>query len=314
LVAVVASAGLVAFLVQMAGAKAVWAQARAVDWAWIGFAGGLSLLLPLLRGLRFVSAMPRVGVPLMTAVVGVQNFMARIMPFRSGELALPYLLNRHGAETSERSLVVLIWLRLMDAWLLAGVFAIGLVLVVNEADPALFWYAVGLFGLFSVALFWYGAGLRVFFGAIAWALAKTGLQRLEGVRAYAEKSALAADAVSALNVGRRGAAVFWTMAVWALQFVIFAAVLWAYAIDVGPLDVVVGVSLAQLAAALPLPSVGSVGTHEVGWVLGFGFVGVDRGAAVVSGVAAQLFTLVFAGIVALAAAGYLRRVRVGGSA
>ena len=108
MVAVVASAGLVGFLVHLAGADAFWAQAGAVDWVWVGLAGGLSLLLPLLRGLRFVSAMPRVALPLMTAVVGVQNFMARVMPFRSGELALPYLLQRHGAETSERSLVVLI--------------------------------------------------------------------------------------------------------------------------------------------------------------------------------------------------------------
>lgn len=309
LLAVIASAGLVALLVQLAGAAAFWAQAAAIQWTWIVVAGGLSLLLPVLRALRFVSAMPRVPMVLMTAVVGVQNFMARIMPFRAGELALPYLLAKHSAETSERSLVLLIWLRLMDAWFLAGVFAIGLVLHVSDANQALFWYAIGAFGVFSVALFWLGRGLRWLFRCLAVCAGVVGLDRVERVERFLADSMNAADAVDDLGLGQRGAAVVWTMAVWALQFVIFATILFAYTVEVTPLDVVVGVSLAQLAAALPLPSVGSVGTHEVGWVVGFGFVGVERTAAVVTGVAAQLFTLVFAGVVASIAWLYLRRDR-----
>ena len=309
LVAVIASAGLLALLVQLAGAAAFWDQAGAIEWTWIAIAGALSLLLPILRGLRFVSAMPRVSLALMTAVVGVQNFMARIMPFRAGELALPYLLAKRSAETSGRSLVMLIWLRLMDAWFLAGVFAIGLVLHVSDADQTLFWYAVGAFGALSMALFWLRKGLRGLFRILAFGAALIGLDRVGRVERFLAHSMDAADAVDELGVGQRGAAVVWTMAVWALQFAIFTTILKAYAVEVSPLDVVVGVSLAQLAAALPLPSVGSVGTHEVGWVVGFGFVGVERTAAVVTGVAAQLFTLVFAGLVAAIAYVYLRRDR-----
>jgi len=305
-VAVVASIGLVVLLVQLAGVEAFWAQAKTVEWVWVGWAAALSALLPVLRGLRFVSTMPRVEVPLMVAVVGVQNFMARIMPFRTGELALPYLLEQRGAETTERALVLLIWLRLMDAWLLAGLFVIGLVLHVNGGDVALFWTALGGFVVFSCALFWMGAGVRLFFGGLAWAIGKTGLEHLDRMRALAERIVDAAGAVGALSMARRGVAVCWTAAVWIVQFAIFALVLWAFSIEVTALDVVVGVSLAQLAAALPLPSVGSVGTHEVGWVIGFGFVGVDRASAVVSGVAAQGFTLVFAAVVALVCAVYLR--------
>lgn len=314
MVAVVASVGLVTLLIQLAGARAVWDRMATMDWRWVGLAGGLSLLLPVLRGARFVATMPTVRLSLMTAVVGVQNFMARIMPFRTGELALPYLLGRHGAETSARAFVLLVWLRLMDAWLLAGLLAIGVVLHVGDGDGSLFWYALAAFAGFSVALFWLGAGLRLFFGGAVWALSRRGVQRLSAFRSLAEKVAEAADSVGALSVARRGAAVSWTLAVWGLQFVIFAAILRAYGADVSPLDVVVGVSLAQLAAALPLPSVGSVGTHEVGWVIGFGFVGLDRSLAVVSGVAAQVFTLVFAGCVALLSVGYLRRLRPLGEA
>lgn len=50
----------------------------------------------------------------------LHNFSVNIIPFRGGELMLPYLLQRAGVPTA-RAVATLIWLRVQDALVLAGV-------------------------------------------------------------------------------------------------------------------------------------------------------------------------------------------------
>jgi len=127
----------------------------------------------------------------------------------------------------------------------------------------------------------------------------TRLARLAFVRKAWASLDDAADEMARLGWRRMTAAFVWSLLVWAIQLVIFGAILHGFGLAPTPLEVVLGVALAQLAAALPVASVGSVGTHEAGWVLGFTPVGLSRTDAVVTGVAAQVLTLLFAALVAI---------------
>ena len=73
------------------------------------------LAVLLARGLRFRVLTTRAGLVTVTAAIGVHNFLVRIIPFRLGELSLPYLLARQ--EPLTRTLLSLVLVRLLELWM-----------------------------------------------------------------------------------------------------------------------------------------------------------------------------------------------------
>lgn len=102
-----------------------------------------------------------------------------------------------------------------------------------------------------------------------------------------------------------------TLLTHAAQFVALGSILLALNIPVGALQVLAGASIAQIAGALPVATVGSVGTFEGGWTAGFVLAGVSLDAAALSGIAAQVLTLLYSMLLATFA--YLLRLRAIGA-
>jgi len=75
----------------------------------------------------------------------------------------------------------------------------------------------------------------------------------------------------------------------------------AFDLDLSVSQIIVGASLGQVAGSLPLPSVGSIGTHETGWTTGFVWVGVPLSDAALTGIGTQVVTLAFAALFGLPA-------------
>lgn len=305
LVAVLVSAGLLAALLSRIDVADATRRFSEADPRWIGASAILSLAVLLLRGLRFAALAPKAGPSLTIPSVAIQVFLNRVTPFRLGEVSLPLLLRRHAGEDAASALVGVFFVRLLDLALV--VFAVAASLALRAADSGsspLPWIVATLALTLVLGTF------RRWLGTIA-RLLHLLMRRLSGGRSNLPER-LARRLVEATADGRRldtgGYAVvaITSIGIFAAQTALFGCILAAFGIGLPVASVVRGAAIAQAGAAAPF-AIGSFGTQEASWVAGFTWVGVSLDRAIVTGLAAQLFTLAFAAAYALPAWLWLQR-------
>ncbi|MCA9539709.1 MAG: flippase-like domain-containing protein [Myxococcales bacterium] len=311
-IALLVSGGLLALVFSQMDTDAALARLREADWRLIGLSFVLSFAVLIVRGLRFRFLTSQSPFSSVIAAIAGQNFLNRVAPFRLGELSLPYLLHRTTGEPPATSLIMLVLVRLIELWALF-VTAIGAVLGWfggAEAERVVLLAAIAAALGLTLLTFrrWLGLGLR-----LADALARrTGLAERGAVRNALDRVHEAATGDARLTLRQHAALLLGTVAIMALQFALYGCLLRSLGFALHPLQIIVGVTAAQVAGALPVLSVGSVGTHETGWAAGFVWVGLALPDAVMTGVYTQVVTLAFAVVFAgPAALWWVRRRRDG---
>ena len=197
----------------------------------------------------------------------LHNFSVNIIPFRGGELMLPYLLRRAGIPGT-RAVTTLIWLRVQDALMLASIA----MMLWPKIDLAL--RLTALIGIFvGVVLFRHSA------------------QRL---RAPASRPGLQKwfDALTdALDAPWSSWG--WSAANWLSKLAGQAVLLAALALTPSAIALL-GALGGELSAMLPVQGVGGFGTYEAG--VAFGLLGGlgDWQTLLVPAFALHMFTLLFA--------------------
>ena len=86
---VLVSGALLTIVLTQLDLNEAWARVQNARLDWMLGAFGGSCLLLLTRGVRFWILAEKANLKAVLAVVGVQNFLHRITPFRLGELSLP---------------------------------------------------------------------------------------------------------------------------------------------------------------------------------------------------------------------------------
>lgn len=197
----------------------------------------------------------------------LHNFSVNIVPFRGGELMLPFLLRRVGIPGA-RAIATLIWLRVQDALVLA------MLALLLWPEIALWLRSTAIIGLIlAIALFRFTASrLRAPQRA-------PGLQKWFDAMTDALDAPLASWAWSISN---------WTAKLFGLS--ILLAALTGSDLPVASLGALGG----ELSALLPVQGVGGFGTYEAG--VAFGLIGHlgDWTATLVPAFALHCFTLMFA--------------------
>lgn len=301
--AILVSAGLLALLLSRLELGPALARFQSADPLWLGLAAVFSLSVLLCRALRFASLTEAAALEVTTAAIAIQVFLNRVTPFRLGELSLPLLLKRHGAESFSGSLVSLVFVRILDLALVVWAVALSLAVTPERNSlPALIGASLLLAILLGTFRRWLGALIR---------LSRLVTRRLGGRLARIdhamEKLAEASSEARRLN-GRAYAMVTLTsLGIFVGQSALFGSILMAYGIQLPLLHLARGAAVALAGAAVPVAAVGTIGTQEASWVAGFVWVGVPLEEAIVTGIAAQLITLFFSAILALPAWLYLSR-------
>ncbi|MCA9561534.1 MAG: flippase-like domain-containing protein [Myxococcales bacterium] len=307
--ALVVSGLLLWLVLSFVDAEVAWARVRAADPGWLLASLAVSFVVLWARGLRFAALTERAGPGVVTATVAAQNFLLRIMPLRVGELSLPYLLHRVAGEPPAHSLVSLVLVRVVDLWLLLVTGAVAVLMWFGEGDLRRNLALVGGVVVMTALLVgfrrWVALGLRF----AAWGARVTGLERVALVQKVLDKLIAAVGESRRLRRAQVVALGGWSVVVAALQYVLFYCLLRVFGVVVHGTQVVVGAAAAQVAGALPVATVGSIGTHESGWVAGFVWVGMDVTDAALTGVGSQVITLAFAALFAGPAWWALRRAR-----
>ncbi len=242
-------------------------------------------------------------------VVATHTLLARLAPMKLGELGLPYLLAREGVSVSDAA-IFLLWARVIELWLLL-VGALAALAVSGGWGGG----AGGLLEALNPSAALYGALIALPLTLLALTpLIPTLLRR--AARALSDLTARAgtppraraltltlthallhtgeAAPLTLGRVARLTALSALILSAQALMFGCFARACSPHALT--PSALWVGAAGAHLGGVVPLPTLGSVGGHEAGWVAGFTAVGLPLPAAVLSAVLSQWVTLAFAAL------------------
>ncbi len=297
LLALVVSGGLLVAVLWGVDLSAAWARVAAADPGWLLASLAVSFAVLVARSLRFSVLTTRATVGQVTGAVALQNFLVRVTPFRLGELSLPYLLHRTAGEPPGTALVSLLLVRLLELWLLLATAIVSAVLWFGDSSGQA--AALAVLVALSLALVGFRYLLRFGIAVARWLAERTGLDKTAlSRRVFAQLEEAKGESARLTPAQRWGVGVG-SLVVVALQFLLYGCLVAACGLDVHPLQLVVGATAAQVAGALPVLTIGSLGTHESGWVLAFVALGVSRQDAVVTGLFTQVVTLLFAALFAL---------------
>ena len=274
IVAVLVSAGLLAWLLSDGRWRGLGDVLGRVDGATLALATAAFLLSYLLRSLRVFDefrgqAAGRFGACL--RIVLVHNAMVNVLPFRGGEAAFPLLLRQSFGVPLPRAIASLFWFRLQDAFVVMALAA----LVWPGLHPLLKGTAAA--GVVALA-WWLPRWARAPHG---WAEGRALTARLGKLRdAFAESTRHA----------RFGW--LWTVTNWTVKLAAQAGLLAALIPTALPVGAA-GALGAELAAILPIQGVAGFGTYEAGAAAALlpGGVPLERGLQ--AALALHLFVIAF---------------------
>ncbi|MCB9898445.1 MAG: flippase-like domain-containing protein [Planctomycetes bacterium] len=272
------------------------------------------------RALRFAVLLPgmRASLPHLVSISARHNLLNLVLPLRSGEISLPWMLRTEAGRSLAEGAAALVVARVLDLGSVATFMLIGLATAHTDTGPhrvgvqaaaILGALLVGLLlvrPLAALALRWLGGE-----HALSHAAAVGGLRGR--VSAFL---AQAAGHLVALSRGRLLVAGLLSLLAWAFTYASLFAILRAAGGDdpvgraLAAIDVpthLVGATGLHLTSILPVNTLGGVGAWEAGWTAGYVFAGVDAEAAGVSGVVSHV--LVFGFILVLGGLGFLLRPR-----
>lgn len=270
---------------------------------------GLHLALYGLRAWRFALLLPP-GVNVrpgpFLAVCGAHTLAAFVLPAKIGEATFVVYAQRSCGVPAAAGIASLVVSRLLDMAVLAAGFAIACFAIeASGAFPAIDWFVPLGAGLAVVALAIAGLTLRSdILARFASAsirllgLARTGIGSRVAVRIDGVAGALR----DAGGEGRLLRAALVSIPIWLVIFLFCAVLARALGLPATTTlaEATFGSSLAILTSLIPVSAFANFGTLELGWVLGFGILGVPHDLALATGLglhAVQLVHIVTLGLI-----------------
>jgi hypothetical protein len=257
--------------------RVAWGQ---LEWRWLLGAALCSALVWLTRAVR-LAVLSGCELTVALKVVATQGALLRVTPLRAGELSLPYLLKRWADVDITKGLTYLLWARLSEV--------ITLLLMALVALYALSRGSSGSLNVTGELTLWLSATLVLTsLGFLALPRLTSLLARRAPRLTWLSERLPPLTARLTLTLATSAALLF------GLQLALFGACLAACHLALPLPELTLGASSAHLSGVLPLPTIGNIGSHELGWVVGFMWVGVSREGAALSALVSQVTTLAFA--------------------
>ena len=253
----------------------------------IALLSGLYVLMAVIRGVRLGYLLQERNYGQLTAITAIHAFLNHVLPFRLGELSLPFLIRGFTARGLAAGSLALVTVRLYDVVSTAFLSLFSLLIVHEELSA----HASRLFAIF--------AGVVILF----FALALTGLAPLVRItctlavallRKAGKRGAAAADRLAEFSgaVCREVAALtrrqkyvllpLSSLALTLVTYIFFYLTMVFMGINLGFFRNMLA-SLGELAASLLPNAIGSFGTLEAGWAAGYVLCGVSKSDAVATG-------------------------------
>ncbi|MFV2071435.1 MAG: lysylphosphatidylglycerol synthase transmembrane domain-containing protein [Thermoanaerobaculales bacterium] len=285
--------GLVLLLAVLTIAKpaGVWQLLRTTDLRLLTGAAAVAMASLMMRGCRLALLLEpgRLPFPRATLVATAAQAAALFAPARTGELALPWLLSRHGGAGLASGVGTLLAARALDFATL-GVWAGSAVLGMRGLNRP-FLLVAALFLITAPLLL--APALTATDRLTTRLLAPRGQRGRRWTRRIRRiRRELAAQRRRPL---RLVLATLASLAMWGLQWALAWILLVAMGHSWPPAKVVAGATAASLANLLPVNAIGNLGPLEASWTAAFTALGVPLREAAATGLATHIWGLLFAG-------------------
>ncbi|MCY2960337.1 MAG: lysylphosphatidylglycerol synthase transmembrane domain-containing protein [Planctomycetota bacterium] len=270
---------------------------------------GLHFVLYVLRAWRFALLLPknvRVQPAPFLAVCGAHTLAAFVLPAKLGEATFVVYANRACGVPAHAGIASLVVSRLLDLAVLAAGFSIAcFVIAASAAFPAIDWFVPlgGGLAVVAVVLFWltlrsdllarFASATIRFLGIARTALGARVATRIDGIAGALREAG---------GEGRLLRAALVSIPIWFVIFLFCAVLARALGLPASTTlaEATFGSSLAILTSLIPVSAFANFGTLELGWVLGFGTLGVSHDLALATGLglhAVQLVHIVALGLI-----------------
>ena len=253
---------------------------------------GLYGLLLVFRAFRFKQAYSKPGALTLIRAISVQGGLNRIMPFRLGELSLPYLIAQREQHPNGAVLFALGWVRLLEFCLVSSGLLLGCLLMGRQTNEV----TLGIISVVAIVC-------TVMFVLVDPTIfAQTFSRRMNRAQGFVRrlhpkigrmwtKASESLEALPSIDRIARFRLMIWSLVVYGMTLGLYDTMLQSMGVSVTLSALLIGVGAAQISSVLPLLTIGSVGLHEAGWASGFVFAGLATDVAISSGVLTQCATL-----------------------
>ncbi len=241
----------------------------------------------------------------LTSISSIHSFLNKMLPFRAGEASLPFLFKRHYSITYSEGIGALVFFRYLD---LCSVILLLSISSFNIKTDTFNTITLGMtLMLIFIVLIVIWIKLNSFLELFSKLFRKVKGKKFERVRSkmifYTEniiyfKKSLSYRRVFFIALSSIGA--------WLLTYLLFYSLVLSFSLDYSILEVIFASSIANFSMLIPISAMGSLGTFEAGWVLGFVLIGMKVDVALPIGLFANIFGMILLSFLALAGYIYLR--------
>lgn len=234
----------------------------------------------------------RVGIGSCYAITAVHNMTNNVLPFRTGELAYPYLLKRHFNIGLGDSTATLFYARIFDLLAMMLFFIGSLAFVGRDVLHTVAASKDEILQFTLLVVLVGGVLLGMYMLLDRWANNRDG-EKHEGLRGKIRGAFRSlTEGLQRVEIVSISVKMFISsMAIFLARYAFFMYALRAFNIDLVFGEAVAASTLAILGAIFPLQGVGGYGTIETGWVLGLVLIGVDSSTALMAGFGVHTFRL-----------------------
>ncbi len=248
---------------------------------------GLYLLMAYSRGIRLGYVIQDPNHARLTSIAAIHAFLNHILPFRMGELSLPFLIKGFTARGLASGSLSLVVIRLYDAVSIALLSVVSLLVVGSEFAPSArhaMWASSILVVIVFLLVFRHlEFALTIFGGAacrcLRW-LGRAGKGAADRVEQAVQR--MVAD-IRALDTRQKF--IFLpasSVAVTVINYTLFYCTMVFMGIDIGFFKNMLA-SLGELVTTFLPNTLGSFGTMEAGWAAGYMLCGVSKADAIATG-------------------------------
>jgi uncharacterized membrane protein YbhN (UPF0104 family) len=246
----------------------------------------------IMRSVRIRVLYPQIIWSAILVAVATQTFLLRILPMRLGELGLAVLLQKRGHLPLGEGMVLLVWLRLSEVCVLLIACMMAWYQQGYGSAIHLLWYlilALSILWIFLPSVKLCCRYLNHYLSTTLVLQEKKSIQKLQAICDHIVHT----QSLSSVDWMRLALS---SAIIMGLQCILFYFLLKACGVLVSWPAVIIGSSFAHIAGAIPAPTLGNIGTHESGWVIGFTLVGVSLPYATLTAIISQGFTFICAGL------------------
>lgn len=224
-------------------------------------------------------AKPEKGFKTTLLVCFRHQFFGRILPFRTGDLSLVYLLSKYCGRTVSSAGGTLLAVRFFDGAVMLSSFLLCTVLTVGKSASYIIYAGAAAAIVLAFSPFIASIGTA----ALAKRFPENRLVR------FAEKVRISLSSLSAKDLF---ILLISTIILWLFIYLSMFFAARAFRIEISFVSTVSASFLASAAALLPVNGLGGFGTTETGWTAGFVLFGAEKARALASGIASNIMSFV----------------------